>query len=78
MRRERPWQRDGACAGRVEHADLWFPKARENADQARAVCERCAVRDECLAFAINNNNITDGVWGGQSPSERQHLRRAAN
>jgi WhiB family redox-sensing transcriptional regulator len=75
MRRERPWQCDGACAGRAEHADWWFPKGRNNAAQARAVCTRCAVRDECLALAINNN-ITDGVWGGRSPSERRKLQQA--
>jgi WhiB family transcriptional regulator, redox-sensing transcriptional regulator len=72
MRRERPWQRDGACSGRADHADWWFPQNGQSADPARAACARCAVRVECLAYAIDAN-IIDGVWGGLTPSERRKL-----
>jgi len=34
----------------------------------------CAVRDECLRYAVVNN-ITDGVWGGTTSKEREKLKK---
>jgi WhiB family redox-sensing transcriptional regulator len=34
------------------------------ADNARAVCARCQVRSECLAWALATG-CRDGVWGGR-------------
>ena len=76
MRRDKPWQFKGACVGRADHADWWFPQAGDRAERARTVCARCKVRDACLEYAIDNN-ITHGIWGGLSPSERKSLRETA-
>jgi WhiB family redox-sensing transcriptional regulator len=74
---EEEWRYDAACTG--EDPELFFPvgtsaDALIQTRQAKAVCDRCPVRDECLAFALNTGQ-TDGVWGGLSEDERRQLRR---
>jgi len=44
--------------------------------RAKAVCRTCPVREECLDFAVRNNEPA-GVWGGLSPRERRRHRRLA-
>jgi hypothetical protein len=34
----------------------------------------CALRDECLIFALTNNEKT-GVWGGTTPATRKAIRK---
>ena len=64
---EADWMRSAECA-RPEHVeDLWF--ATDPAP-AVAVCQRCVVRGECLAFALEWG-IGSGVWGGMTPVERE-------
>ena len=36
-------------------------------------CEACPVREECLEYALENNEY--GIWGGTSRKERQRIRR---
>ena len=50
--------------------EIFFPKSNGGAKKAKAVCNRCAVVAECLAFA-QKNGIIEGVWGGLSETERQ-------
>ncbi len=59
--------------------DLFFPvgssgQAAEEIRAAKAVCRICAVREQCLAFALETNQEA-GVWGGASEEERRWLRR---
>ena len=42
--------------------------------EAIRFCSRCAVSDECLAFALNNNE-RHGIWGGMTPHQRTSLKR---
>lgn len=42
---------------------------------AREVCAKCAVRIECLEFAILLRE-KQGVWGGLTPTERTKIIRA--
>jgi WhiB family transcriptional regulator, redox-sensing transcriptional regulator len=77
MRRGRPWQLEAKCGEFRDYRDWWFPQPGERADRAREVCAVCPVRDACLKDAIDAN-ITDGMWGGRTPSERQKLRRTAS
>lgn len=58
-------------------AALFFPvkgENGENLDAARAVCARCPVRDDCLAFAVDNNEMF-GLWGGLSTKQRRAARK---
>jgi WhiB family redox-sensing transcriptional regulator len=66
------WMRDGLCR---EHSEVnFFPALGEPIEAAKAVCRRCLVRGECLAFALEHEE-PDGVWGGLTGQERRALRR---
>jgi WhiB family transcriptional regulator, redox-sensing transcriptional regulator len=72
----RDWRAVAAC----RHADpeLFFPPGRDDVatDQiaaAKAVCARCPVCRECLAFAIAHRQH-DGIWGGLTELERRRFR----
>ena len=41
---------------------------------AQRVCEGCAVRIECLEYALLHR-IEHGVWGGASERERRRILR---
>lgn len=71
------WKAQGACLG--ADADLWFPGRGKNQDakEAKAVCLKCPVRQECLDYAIANVE-KHGVWGGKSERERRKIRLARN
>lgn len=40
---------------------------------AKAVCNRCRARPECLAWALEHE--TTGIWGGAAPKELNEIRR---
>jgi WhiB family redox-sensing transcriptional regulator len=42
--------------------------------RAKRVCASCRVREECLAYAIETNQVS-GIWGGLTEDERRPLRR---
>lgn len=37
---------------------------------AKRICERCAVQEKCLDWAIEHGE-KHGVWGGMTPDERK-------
>ena len=69
-----PWTRQALCA--QVGGDFWFPEPSESTMPARAICARCPVVAECLAYAMENR-IMDGFWGNTSPKQRAKLRRTA-
>jgi WhiB family redox-sensing transcriptional regulator len=75
---ELAWQREGACRGLglSESQTIFFPSRGESVENARAICERCPVREECLDFALQHHCI--GVWGGTTERQRRMLRRTRN
>ena len=56
-----------------------FPTTREAEGAARAVCEGCPVRPECLAYALRLSALylLPGIWAGTSERGRRQLRRAS-
>ena len=62
----------GACAGLPKA--VFYPERGESPDAALALCRRCGVRDECLAFALERNEQF-GIWGGLTERERRRRRR---
>ncbi|MFF0200487.1 WhiB family transcriptional regulator [Streptomyces sp. NPDC005017] len=71
------WQDRAGC--RHEDPDLFFPigtsgPALLQTRQAKAVCERCPVREPCLQFALRTAQVS-GVWGGTGEGERRLLLR---
>lgn len=65
------WHQRGACKGETES---FFSYEDEIVAQARAICENCPVREECLQMALAEPNLY-GVWGGTTQAERRRLRR---
>jgi WhiB family redox-sensing transcriptional regulator len=58
---------------------LWFSDDARDIERAKALCQRCAVRDECLVGATERGDT--GVWGAEllergRISTRRVLRRA--
>lgn len=70
---DRAWQSDAKCLG--VNPDLFFPERGASTKEAKSVCRECAVRDNCLEYAIRNNEKF-GIWGGLSERERRRIRRA--
>jgi WhiB family redox-sensing transcriptional regulator len=69
------WRHDSAC--RDEDPELFFPigntgPALLQIEEAKAVCRRCDVIDECLQWALETGQDA-GVWGGLSEDERRAL-----
>ena len=66
------WRLGAAC--RSADPDLFFPvsstgKSLEQVAQAKAICARCPVQRECLAFAMRTRQF-HGIWGGLTEQER--------
>ncbi|GAB3715423.1 hypothetical protein GCM10027598_24350 [Amycolatopsis oliviviridis] len=75
--RNMDWRHDAAC--RDEDPELFFPvgtsgPALSQVAQAKAVCHRCTVASDCLAWALASGQDA-GVWGGMSEDERRALKR---
>jgi WhiB family redox-sensing transcriptional regulator len=73
-----PWMIEGAC--RDHDPELFFPISVSDAgsgqiERARAICDGCDVRAECLRYALANR-IKDGIWGGRTEQQRQSLLRS--
>jgi WhiB family redox-sensing transcriptional regulator len=76
------WRAEGAC--RTADPDLFFPvavsttpvAARQIA-RAQRICAGCAVRQQCLDFAMQTREPA-GIWGGTTPEERLRAHRARN
>ncbi len=72
----RPWVEQAACA--TVDPDLFFPENGGSSPgqvrAAKAVCRRCPVTAECLAYALANDEVF-GIFGGLSVRERQRLGR---
>ncbi len=66
------WQEGANCTG--ANADLFFPERGASTRAAKAICRECAVRAECLEFAITTGEKF-GIWGGMSERERRRVRR---
>jgi WhiB family redox-sensing transcriptional regulator len=66
------WQDLANCRG--GNADLFFPERGASTRTAKSICNACAVREDCLEFAIANGEKF-GIWGGLSERERRKIRR---
>jgi len=65
--------RAGVCA-QVD-PELWFPEKGGSTREAKALCARCPVRPECLAYALAHDERF-GIWGGASERDRRRMKRA--
>ena len=68
------WRLDALCA--ETDPEAFFPEKGGSTREAKRVCGGCAVRMECLEYALSNDERF-GIWGGLSERERRRLRRRA-
>lgn len=82
------WKLRAACRGH-ERPDIWYPPpARADADikrsqserrrriivaEAKSICRRCPVQEQCLEFADSLGDY-NGIWGGKTARERGRKR----
>lgn len=66
------WRQRAACQGL--DPDIFYPASEDDADEAKAICAQCNVRQVCLEYALVNRE-RDGVWGGLTDRERRRLAR---
>jgi WhiB family redox-sensing transcriptional regulator len=67
------WRERGRCKG--AEPEVFYPEDDEDpADEAKAICATCVVREACLEHAIAVREKM-GVWGGYTARERRRLIR---
>jgi len=62
------WQLHAHCL--EAPPELFF--VPDNEDEAKALCDVCSVREECLGYALDTRQ-DHGVWGGKNEQERVQL-----
>jgi WhiB family redox-sensing transcriptional regulator len=78
QRSEDAWQVKAACRG--PQASVFFPPPQferkdekvEREGRAKEICLTCAVRKDCLEYALSIRE-PHGIWGGLNEVERKQL-----
>ncbi len=63
----------GALCPQVD-TEIFFPEKGDSGREAKAVCARCEVCAQCLAYALDHGE-RHGVWGGKGDRARERMRR---
>lgn len=66
------WRQRAACRG--VDPDIFYPVTDEDAEDAKAICRACPVRQACLEWALERRE-REGVWGGATERERRRILR---
>ncbi|QFQ02962.1 Transcriptional regulator WhiB2 [Corynebacterium urogenitale] len=69
---EQDWQEQALCA--QTDPEAFFPEKGGSTREAKRICQACGVRDECLEYALANDERF-GIWGGLSERERRKLKK---
>ena len=76
---ENDWRDKAECA-KAEDPEIFFPSNERAPEYRRIVfdakqfCLRCLVQEQCLDYAIENNELA-GIWGGLTKDELKAERR---
>lgn len=65
-----PWVADALCA--QTDPEAFFPERGGSTRAAKAICGRCDVQPDCLAYALRNGE-RHGIWGGIPERPRRKL-----
>jgi WhiB family redox-sensing transcriptional regulator len=66
------WMLEARCLDADPEA--FFPEKGGSTREAKRICAACPVRDECLDYALANDERF-GIWGGLSERERRRAKR---
>lgn len=67
-----PWRQFALCID--QPPSFFFPESAESNAPAKRICEMCAVRLDCLDYAITTGQEF-GIWGGTVGKERTSIRK---
>lgn len=71
------WMAEAACRGM--DTSMWYPSRGDSHSgttaEARSICGRCPVREDCLHHAISTPREHFGIWGGLSERQRRFIGR---
>jgi len=70
-----PWSTEARCL--QAEPETFFPEKGGSTREAKRICADCTVREECLEYALDNDERF-GIWGGLSERERRRLKRIAS
>lgn len=70
-----PWAPYAKCL--QADPEAFFPEKGGSTREAKRICARCDVREECLEYALATDERF-GIWGGLSERERRRLKRMAS
>lgn len=74
VRGDLSWQDDALCA--EVGTEMFFPDKGGSTVEAKKICAACEVREQCLAYALEQGERY-GIYGGKSERERRTIRRTA-
>jgi len=61
-----------ACLG--ADPEIFYVEKGGSSAEAKSICRGCRVDEQCLDYALENNEL-HGIWGGHSQPELRILRR---
>jgi hypothetical protein len=68
------WQARALCA--QTDPEAFFPEKGGSTRDAKRICARCEVKENCLQYALDHDERF-GIWGGLSERERRKIKRQA-
>lgn len=66
------WRQEALCA--ETDPEAFFPEKGGSTRDAKRMCARCDVTEQCLAYALATGQRF-GIWGGLSERERRKLEK---
>ncbi|GAB3992589.1 hypothetical protein GCM10029992_02120 [Glycomyces albus] len=66
----------GSRAVRADRPGGVLPRERGSTRDAKRICARCEVKENCLQYALEHDERF-GIWGGLSERERRKIKRQA-
>ncbi len=69
------WQDQALCA--QTDPEAFFPEKGGSTREAKRICVGCEVKQDCLEYALMQDERF-GIWGGLSERERRRLKRKAS
>ena len=70
-----PWAADAKCL--QADPETFCPEQGGSTREAKRIGVQCDVREQCLDYALENDERF-GIWGGLSERERRKLKRIAS
>lgn len=66
------WQKEALC--NQTDPEAFFPERWMEGKDAKMVCAKCPVKQDCFDYAVSNNEEY-GIWGGVDFSKRKYTKR---